>query len=354
MDNNAPATNSSGLVSNKSIKDLKGNKKLARNSLWGAVAKATALFWFYTQRKGSAKVVKGISGCGCCERLACYTINCALRCVFILMQIPFILIVDTVLGVDCKILETSLAFDWLQSNVAKASCILFMTPRSVKQQTGSDWGHLRPPCSWGLSPGLPLDDWHLSLCVSQTVEEEWRRTVPLLIRSLCSPCNSSISTLIFLFSTVTTEHPSHHCCGDRGQVPGGGGGSGCFSHARARCPDGRVSGDSRCRAQPGAHAALGERARAALWVSRMLLGVRGSAALFAPSKKVCQHLTFALHADLAPANKVVVVCNETINVFCHLERKQIMMMLMMAYYRCLGRPLVTWWVLPDNGVMSTS
>lgn len=118
------------------------------------------------------------------------------------------------------------------------------------------------------------------------------------------------------------QHPSHHCRGDRGQVPGGGGGGGggWFGQARARRPDGGVGGDSRCGAQPGAHAAVSEGARAAFRVSRMLLAVRGSAALFTPSEEICEHLTFALHADLATAHEVVVVCDETINVFCHLEK----------------------------------
>lgn len=36
---------------------------------------------------------------------------------------------------------------------------------------------------------------------------------------------------------------SHHGGGGRGQVPGGAGGGGRFSQARARGPDGSVGGD---------------------------------------------------------------------------------------------------------------
>lgn len=69
----------------------------------------------------------------------------------------------------------------------------------------------------------------------------------------------------------------------------------------------------------------------------MLLTLRGSAAFFAPFEEVCEHLAFALHADLATADKVIIVCNETVNVFSHLERKHTNIRLIMVYYSCLIR-----------------
>ena len=41
-------------------------------------------------------------------------------------------------------------------------------------------------------------------------------------------------------------------------------------------------------------------------------------------QEVCEHLTFALHAHLATADKVVVVGNETMDVLCNLEDKHIL------------------------------
>lgn len=117
------------------------------------------------------------------------------------------------------------------------------------------------------------------------------------------------------------QHPSHHCRGDRGQVPGGAGGGGWFGQAQARGPDGSIGGHGGGGAQPGAHAAVGEGARLALAV---LLALRRPAALqAAPLQEVCEHLTFALHADLAAADKVVVVGDETMDILCHLEKKHI-------------------------------
>lgn len=87
------------------------------------------------------------------------------------------------LAVGYEILETSLAFDWWQSNMA--SCILFMTSRCVKQQTGFECGGTvwsRTPQDRGFRPksGLPIG-WSVSQppCLPQTEEEEWRTTFPL-------------------------------------------------------------------------------------------------------------------------------------------------------------------------------
>lgn len=65
-----------------------------------------------------------------------------------------------------------------------------------------------------------------------------------------------------------------------------------------------------------------EHTGAPLSADRLLqLGVSQLFALFASLQEVCQHLTFSLHADLATAHKVIMVGNQTINIFSHLERK---------------------------------
>lgn len=40
-------------------------------------------------------------------------------------------------------------------------------------------------------------------------------------------------------------------------------------------------------------------------------------------QEVCEHLPFALHADLAAADKVVVVGDKAMNILCHLEKTHI-------------------------------
>lgn len=54
------------------------------------------------------------------------------------------------------------------------------------------------------------------------------------------------------------------------------------------------------------------------------LTLRWSATLkAAPLQEVCEHLPFALHADLATADKVVVVGDKAMNILCHLEKKSV-------------------------------
>lgn len=227
-----------------------------------------------------------------------------------------------------------------------------MTPRSVKQQTGFECGG-RVRGSEAASDSheqsltqprpesRPLIGRSQPFCIPQTVEEEWRTALLflLLINSLwCCYLVAihAISPPPLSFSCFPRspwwQHPSHHCRGDRRQVPGGAGGGGWFDHAWARGPDGSIGGHRGCGAQPGAHAAVCECARPACGVAGLLLGLRRPAALPAPLQEVCEHLTFALHADLAAANKVVVVCDETINVLCHLEKKH----WSMRFCRCLS------------------
>lgn len=66
---------------------------------------------------------------------------------------------------------------------------------------------------------------------------------------------------------------------------------------------------------------MAERAAAVLGDAGLLLGVRRPHALPTSFQEVSQHLTFALHADLAAAHKVVVVRDEAMDVLRHLERK---------------------------------
>jgi len=170
--------------------------------------------------------------------------------------------------------------------------------RSLRQMHA--WPESRPPTGRSPPPCLPT-----------TVEEE---QPSLLQLSWCC---------LHLSPTFTRRRrASHHCGGNRGQVPGGAGGGGRFGDAWAGGPDVGIGGRCGGRAQPGAHAALGEGARPALGAARLqLLALGQPAALSAPLEEVRQHLAFALHADLAAAHEVVVVCNEAINVLCHLEGK---------------------------------
>lgn len=116
---------------------------------------------------------------------------------------------------------------------------------------------------------------------------------------------------------------SHHCHGNRGQIPGGTGGGGGFGQVWAWVPDGSVGGDGGSWAQPGAHVAVGDGARAALRV-RLLLILRSPATLQAsPFQEVREHLTFAFHADLATTDKVVVVDNKSMDVLSHLKKKDV-------------------------------
>lgn len=72
---------------------------------------------------------------------------------------------------------------------------------------------------------------------------------------------------------------------------------------------------------------MAEGAAAVLGVARLLLlGLRRPDALPASFQEVSQHLTFALHADLAAAHKVVVVGDEAMDVLRHLEGKHRRMM----------------------------
>lgn len=122
------------------------------------------------------------------------------------------------------------------------------------------------------------------------------------------------------FSSPWRHRPSHHRGGDRGEVPGGAGGGGGFRRVRGRGPDGGVSADGGGGAQPGAHAAVGEGAGAAL---RLLLALKRPVALQAPPlQEVGEHLTFALHADLPAADEAVVVRDEPVNVLGHLGKKR--------------------------------
>lgn len=157
--------------------------------------------------------------------------------------------------------------------------------------------------------------------------EEWRTPLlfPLFTNSLCC-CHVVVLSLhplsFYSFSqSPWRQHLSHHYRGDRRQVPGGAGGGGRLGHAHARGPDGGVGGHRGGGAQPGAHAAVGERARTPLGIAGLLLALRHHAALSAPLQEVCEHLTFALHTDLATADKVIVVCDEAMDVLGHLEKK---------------------------------
>lgn len=52
-----------------------------------------------------------------------------------------------------------------------------------------------------------------------------------------------------------------------------------------------------------------------------MLDLRQPAAWPAPFQEVREHLTFALHTDLPSAHKVVVVCDEAMDVFCYLKKE---------------------------------
>lgn len=130
------------------------------------------------------------------------------------------------------------------------------------------------------------------------------------------------SSALIVFPRCRLLSPSHDLCRDRGQVPDGAGGGGRCSYARARRPDRRVGGHRRGGAQPGAHTTAGEGAGAALSVAGLLLVQRWPAGRPAPLQEVREHLTFALYADLAAAHKVVVVCDEAVDVLRHLEKKR--------------------------------
>lgn len=110
---------------------------------------------------------------------------------------------------------------------------------------------------------------------------------------------------------------SHHRGGDRRDVPAGAGGG--FGLIQDGGPDGSISGDGGGGTQPGAHAGVGEGAGAAPCV---LLTMNRSEGLQAASfQEVGEHLTFALHADLSTANKVVTVRDESVNIIGHLTKR---------------------------------
>lgn len=107
--------------------------------------------------------------------------------------------------IEFEFLDMSLAFDWLQSNVAKASWVLAVTPAEEHAGLWQDG----PPQSFmktSANTGFLLDQ---SLCPSDAAEQ-------------CS----------------------HHGHGHRGQVPGGAGGGGGLGGTRAGCPHGGVGGNS--------------------------------------------------------------------------------------------------------------
>lgn len=274
---------------------------MARNSMPGVVAKATALFWFHTDRLKLLKEFTEVAAVrGSCATLSIVhfdadSVRCGRGCSFRRHPWPW---------VDCR------------ANVAKASCLLLET-RNNKQapsEGASDRGLLRPPSVQSRARARRL---------SGSRRQQKKSGEQLLFHQLSLLHANPAFPLSFSYfpQSPWRQHPSHSCCGDRGQVPDGAGGRGRFGRARAWGSGGGVGGDGRGRAQPGAHAAVGEGARPPLRASRMLLALRRSAATFAPFEEVREHLTFALHADLTPTNKVVVICDETINVFCHLERK---------------------------------
>lgn len=65
---------------------------------------------------------------------------------------------------------------------------------------------------------------------------------------------------------------------------------------------------------------MGKGARSPLGVL-LWQALRWSATLKAALlQEVCEHLPFALHADLAAADKVVVVGDKAMNILCHLEK----------------------------------
>lgn len=91
--------------------------------------------------------------------------------------------------IQFEFLEMSLAFDWLKSNVAKASCILSTTPCRVKQQAGLRREglrvHLKCPCSVLQENQCPILASYGTkcLCPACTAENTWRS----------SPCLHSLS-----------------------------------------------------------------------------------------------------------------------------------------------------------------
>lgn len=179
-----------------------------------------------------------------------------------------------------------------------------------------------PKRSPGPSPGPSPGDQGLG-SLPQTVEEEWRSALsfPFEINVLIHAVSAPPLSISSFPQSPWRQHPSHRCHGDSGQVPDGAGRGGWFGHAQARASAGSVGGHGGGGAEPGAHAAMGERAGPALGVAGLVLDLRQPASFPAPFQEVCKHLTFALHADLASADKVVVVCHEAMDVFSHLKKK---------------------------------